>query len=181
MALKKMKKILIKIIAVIIAGLAIGAAGFYFWKDNYVTQADVSTVADGVKKEKNDKALILQAENDAEKEKDRKNEAQIISYIEKNISKITGLRISSAQKLMPIRIWFIDSAKFYVDYKDGKLNLRRILINQLLSGNQASYEVLGYFAPGDNGWVLESGRDIEGTVPARLYEKNEETGEWVIK
>ncbi len=164
-----------------IAGSIIGAAGFYFWKNNYVTRADISAVADNSVKEKGDKALVSQAENDAEKEKKKKNEAQVISYVERNISKITELRIGSARKLTPVRIWFIDGANFYVDYKDSNLILRRILVNQLYRGNQSSYEVLGYFTPGDKGWVLESGRDIEGAIPARLYEKNEETGEWVVK
>lgn len=159
----------------------IGTAGFYFWKGKYVSFADVSMISDAADKEKNDKALILQAKNDAERKKIENNEAQIISYIEKNINKITGLRIASAQKLTPVRIWFIDSVNFYVDYKDSALNLKRILVNQISGGNQLLYEVLGYFAPGDKGWVLESGRDREGAVPVKLYEKNEETGEWIVK
>ncbi len=176
-----MKKVLIKIIFVAATGLIIGSAGFYFWKDRYVSQADTLTTTDSVINEKNNKELILQAESIAEKEKKTKNEAQIIAYIEKNINKITGLRIESAQKLTPVRIWFLDSANFYVDYRESNLNSRRILINQLSSGNQSSYEVLGYFVPGEEGWILESGKDIKGAVPVRLYEKNESTGEWQVK
>lgn len=176
-----MKNILIKISAVAVFGLIAGAAGFYFWKDNYVSQADISIIANSASGEKDSKDSVLQAESNAEKEKNRKNEAQAISYVEKNISKIAGLRINSAQKSVPARIWFIDSANFYVDYKDSALNSRRILINQLSNGSQSDYEVLGYFISGDKGWALESGKDIEGAVPMKLYEKNENTGEWIIK
>ncbi len=176
-----MNKILVKIIVVAITGSIIGAVGFYFWKSNNVSQADTTALADNVKKEDGSKALISQAEKEAEDEKNKKNETQAISYIGKNINKITGLRIEFAQKLTPTRIWFISSMDFYVDYKDSNLNLRRILVRRLSEGDQAAYEVLGYFTPGDNGWTLESGRDIEGAVPIRSYEKNEETGEWAVR
>lgn len=182
----RMKNFFAKIISVIVCGSLIGGTLFYFWKNKYAAPAKVEATAEktgGIKEGENPKSSAENAKQksgEGDKIADGR-QAEIISYIEKNINNLAGQKPSMGGNWHASKIWFIDEKNFYVDYKDDAANLRRILVFQAASGRDAVYEVLGHFAPGDSGWVLESGKDMADKTPFRLYEKNEQIGEWAIK
>lgn len=172
-----MKNFAIKFFIVIIAGILIGGISFYLWESKYALPVQFAAAG---------KTDISQSAKDAEEEANRakileSDRAEIISYVEKNIDKLAGEKPVSGDSWTAVRIWFIDENNFYVDYKDIASNLRRILVFRPVGGKEAIYEVRGRFLPGENGWVLQSGADISGASPVRLYEKSEQDNEWIIK
>jgi hypothetical protein len=172
-----MRNLAVKIFIIIVIGLFIGAVSFYFWKSKYVLPAQFAAA-----EKKDDLENAKDAEEKANRAKAlESNQAEIIGYIEKNIDKLSGEKPVSGDKWSAIRIWFIDDKNFYVDYKDIAFNLRRILVFRPVGGKGAIYEVKGRFLPGENGWILKSGIDISSATPARLYEKSEQSNEWIIK
>lgn len=172
-----MKKIATKIVITIAVGVLIGGISFYLWKSKYVLPVP-SVIAEN----KPDAKSAKEAEEKAISAKiSESNQAEIIGYIEKNIGRLSDEKSVSGTAWTAVKVWFIDDKNFYVDYKDSASNLRRILVFQAVGGKGSIYEVKGRFAPGESGWVLRSGTDMSGAIPARLYEKNEQTGEWIIK
>lgn len=167
-----MRNFTIKIFIVAIAGFLIGSVSFYFWKSRYVLPVPL---------EETKKESDLKSTEDASAKIAAGSQAEIIDYVEKNIDKLSGQPPISGSKWSAVRIWFIDDKNFYIDYKDSASNFRRILVSQIIGGKGAIYEVKGRFVPGENVWILKSGADISGATPVRLYEKNDQTGEWIIK
>ncbi len=172
-----MKKFLIKIIIVLIIGSLAGGSLFYFWKNKYA-HSENQIIAEEEPGEKSEKTDVEKSEGD---KKIFDTRAAIINYAEKNINKISPEKPASGLAWQAIKIWFIDDKNFYADYKDEVSNTRRVLISQSVAGPAAEYEVLGFFVPGKNGWVLKSGKDIGGATFLKLYEKNEQSNEWIIK
>ena len=172
-----MKKFLIKIIIVLITGSLAGGSLFYLWKNKYAFSKDKNIISEdaggGIEK------ADLQKAEDEKKISDGR--AAIINYAEKNINKISPEKAARGLTWRAEKIWFIDDKNFYVDYKDEISTTRRLLIAQSIAGPAAEYEVLGFFIPGENGWVLKFGKDIGSAAPLKLYEKNDENNEWVIK
>lgn len=174
-----MKNFLIKVILVLITGSLAGGSLFYFWKNKYVFSKDQPAIEEVLSgRSKNMDIEKAKAEDD---KKIFDQRAAIINYVEKNINKISSEKPASGLVWRSVKIWFIDDNDFYVDYMDELLNTRRLLISQSFDGPAAEYEVLGFFVPGENGWVLKTGKDIGGTTSLKLYEKNEENNEWVEK
>lgn len=171
-----MNNFAIKIFIAVVLGVLIGGISFYFWKSKYVFPVPEVTA------EKVDLKSGKEAEEAARSAKEAENnQAEIIGYIEKNINKLSGEKPLSGANWTATKIWFIDGNNFYADYRDNASNLRRILVFRPVGGKGAVYEVRGRFAPGEKGWILKSGADISGATPVRLYEKNDQTGEWIIK
>jgi len=173
-----MEKFLLKIIVVIFVGSLIGGAAFYFWKNKYIIPASKEAIG---RSSRNEQKENLATSGSGNKKITNSNEAEIISYIEKNINRLVARGPVVGEKWHPVKIWIIDDKNFYVDYKSDANGLGRILILQLSRGAGASYEVIGHFIPGEKGWILESGKDIASTAPIRLYEKNEQSDEWTVK
>lgn len=173
-----MEKFLLKIIVVIFVGSLIGGATFYFWKNKYIVPVSKEDISRSLKNEQKENSAISGL---GDKKIVNSNEAEIISYIEKNINYLVARGPVVGEKWHPVKIWIIDDKNFYVDYKSDTNGLGRILISQLSRGVGASYEVIGHFIPGEKGWILESGKDIASTTPTRLYEKNEQSDEWTVK
>lgn len=172
-----MNKFLIKIIIVLIAGFSAGGSLFYFWKNKYAfpqNQIIIEKELSG----KGEETDLQKAESD---KKISDGRAAIINYAEKNINKISPEKPVSGLAWQAIKIWFIDDKNFYVDYKDEVSNSRRVLVSQVNAGPAAEYEILGFFVPGENGWILKSGKDIGGETFLKLYEKNEQNNEWTAK
>jgi len=172
-----MKNFAAKIFIVIIAGFLIGGTSFYFWKSKYALPVQFAAAG---------KTDALQSAKDTEEKASlakiqESNQAEIISYVDKNINKLAGEKSASGDNWSAVRIWFIDENNFYVDYKDIASNLRRILVFRPVGGKGAIYEIRGRFLAGENGWVLKSGTDISGASPTRLYEKSGQNNEWIIK
>jgi len=172
-----MKKFLIKIIIVLITGSLAGGSLFYFWKSKYALSKNQAIT-------KGELSNKVENKNLQKPEVDKKipdGRAEIINYAEKNINKISPERPALGLVWQAVKIWFIDDKNFYVDYKDEVSNTRRVLISQSNTGLAAEYKILGFFVPGENGWILKSGKDIAGSAPLKLYEKSEESNEWIIK
>lgn len=172
-----MKKFLIKIIIVLITGSLVGGSLFYFWKSKYALSKD-QVLPDTEISGESRKIDTEKAENE---KKISDGRAAIINYIEKNINKISPEKTVNGLVWRAVKIWFIDDKNFYVDYKDEVSTTRRVLISQSFAGPAAEYEVLGFFIPGENGWVLKTGKDLSGTTSLKLYEKNEQSNEWTAK
>lgn len=172
-----MKKFLIKTIAVLITGSLLGGSLFYFWKNKYAFSKNKI----GAEEKASDKTGKAEAKKEENDKKIPDGKAEIIGYIEKNITKISPQKPLSGLAWKAVKIWFIDDKNFYVDYKDGALNIRRVLVNQSTGGPGAEYEVLGFFVPGESGWTLKSGKDIAGSSFPKLYEKNEQNDEWTVR
>ncbi|MDP3057306.1 MAG: hypothetical protein Q8N37_02175 [bacterium] len=172
-----MKNFLIKIIAVSIIGSLAGGSLFYLWKNKYAFSKDQIIIEE-------DLSNKIEKKDSQKMEDDKKISdgiAAIINYVEKNINKISPEKPASGLTWRSVKIWFIDDKNFYVDYNDEVLNARRVLMSQSVSGPAAEYKVLGFFIPGENGWILKSGKDIGGATSLKLYEKNETSSEWIIK
>lgn len=172
-----MKKFLIKIIIVLVAGSLAGGSLFYFWKSKYVFSRDQIAPEEELSG-RNGKIDREKEENDRKISDGR---AVIINYAEKNINKISPEKPDNGLVWRAVKIWFIDDKNFYVDYRDEVLTTRRVLMSQMFDGPAAEYKILGFFVPGENGWILKTGKDIEGTVSLKLYEKNEQNNEWTVK
>lgn len=172
-----MNKFLVKVIAVLAIGYLAGGSLFYFWKNKYALLGN-PIIKEEELSDNGGKAGLGKAEGD---KKVLDGRAEIINYIENNINKISPEKPASGLAWRAVKIWFIDDKNFYADYKDEVSNTRRALMSQLIAGPAAEYEVLGFFIPGENGWILKSGKDIEGAASLKLYERNEETGEWAVK
>lgn len=172
-----MKKFFKKIIIILIIGSLTGGSLFYFWKNKYAHSKDRIILEDNLIG-KNKKIDLQKAGID---KKISDGRAVIINYIEKNINKISPEKPALGLTWRAVKIWFIDDKNFYVDYKDEVSNTRRMLMSQIIDGPAAEYEILGFFIPGENGWILKSGKDLKSAESLKLYEKNEETNEWVIK
>ncbi len=172
-----MKNFFTKVILILTIGSLFGWSLFCFWKNKYAYSENAFFIEE---KEENKISAEEIQKNLADK-KIHDGRAEIINYIEKNINKISPQKAGSGMLWHPIKIWFIDDKNFYVDYKDDLSNIRRMLIFQFMEGPRAEYEILGFFIPGENGWILKSGKDIEGSSALKLYEKNEETEEWIAK
>lgn len=166
-----------KIIAALVIGSLLGGLIFYFWKNKFVAKKNETMV------EEKTEVTIRKSEalNTDNKKKISGDKEEIINYIEKNINKISPEKPVAGSMWNPIKIWFIDDSNFYVDFRDESLILRRVLLYRSMGGPRAEYEILGFFVPGDSGWVLKSGKDIASSVSLKLYEKNEQSGEWIIK
>ncbi len=172
-----MNKFLIKIIIVIIIGSLTGVSLFYFWKNKFAFSKNEVMV----EKEPDNKIKKKDLQNEENDKKISDTRAVTINYLEKNINKISPEKSTSGLAWHSVKIWFIDDNNFYVDYKDELSSARRVLIFRSNDGLAAEYEVLGFFVPGENGWILKSGKDMEGVTTLKLYERNEETGEWTVK
>ncbi|MBU4339112.1 hypothetical protein KKB43_01240 [Patescibacteria group bacterium] len=172
-----MKKFLIKIIIVLFIGSLAGGSLFYFWKNKYA-HSENQIIAEAELSDKGGKGDLQKPEGD---KKISDTRAAIINYAEKNINKISPEKPSSGLVWRLAKIWFIDDKNFYVDYKDEVSNARRVLMSQANDGPAAEYEILGFFVPGENGWILKSGKDIGEAASLKLYEKNKATGEWTAK
>lgn len=160
-----------------IAGILTGTLAFYAWKDKY--KLNESQIGINAMNSSNAEKI-----DSAKTEADKKifdGRAAIISYIEKNISRLSPERSANNLTWRATKIWFIDEKNFYVDYKDEVSTTRRLLMSQTVDGPAAEYKIIGYFTPGDKGWNLKSGKDAEGAVALKLYEKNEQSNEWVAK
>ena len=88
------------------------------------------------------------------------------------------------------RFWFIkDSNKdFYIEYEDGHI-MARILVEARKiypeysrgENGKLTYEVVGYFEPGENDWILKKGEDKFSGSLLDLYEHSEELDQWLKK
>ncbi len=107
---------------------------------------------------------------------------EIMKDVVLKIGKISPVEPVLGGSWYPIRFWFVkDSDKnFYVEYEDGHI-LRRILLNVEKKGEKLNYKVIGYFEPGESGWLLKSGTDTYFDKNLDLYEHDEESGLWVKK
>ncbi len=63
------------------------------------------------------------------------------------------------------RVWFALDDHAYVEYEDGHA-MRRILVKQI---NDNDFEVLAFFEPGEDDWVLVSGEDTMFGQALDLY------------
>lgn len=80
------------------------------------------------------------------------------------------------------RFWFIKESDkdFYIEYEDGHI-MRRILIEADKKNGKLDYEVVAYFEPGENDWVLKRGEDKFSGSLLDLYEHSEELNQWIKK
>lgn len=172
-----MKKFLIKIVVALVIGSLAGGSLFYLWKNKYAFSKN-QIIPEEELNNKAEEKYLQKAESDKKISDAR---AAIINYAEKNINKISPEKPAFGLVWRIAKIWFIDDKNFYADYKDEVSNTRRLLISQSIAGPAAEYEILGFFVPGESGWVLKSGKDIGSAASLKLYEKNEQTGEWTVK
>ena len=84
------------------------------------------------------------------------------------------------------RFWFEEGASldgevlFYVEYaNEGSNDQHKKLIRRMGPVGEGSYEVAAEFSEGMNEWELESGEDLLFGKDLVLYEKSEETSEWL--
>ena len=67
------------------------------------------------------------------------------------------------------RVWFVSRDYSYVEFTRGRQKARALV--EASGGDLPTFEVSGYFLPGDNDWVLEQGQDRLFTEAAWvLYE-----------
>ena len=106
-----------------------------------------------------------------------------IQAIVNNFESIATQRFEIAGKPQIERFWFVGETDTYVEYRDGK-GFRRMLITfppsvEAAGGATAQYDALGYFVPGENGWILTIGQDkVFGGKQFHLYEFEARRGAW---
>lgn len=99
---------------------------------------------------------------------------EIPLYLEKHLNEIAPEKAPSGQEWKAQEIDLIDDSHFYVTYTSDKVN-RRLLLEKRQSG----WEILGYFKPGKDIWLLASGKDPYFSAPLTIYKKNSE-GQWQL-
>ena len=78
------------------------------------------------------------------------------------------------------RVWFVSREYSYVEFTRGRQKARALV--EASGGDLPTFEVLGYFLPGDNDWVLEQGQDRLFTEAAWvLYEYDATVKDWVLR
>ncbi|OGZ32823.1 MAG: hypothetical protein A2V69_03285 [Candidatus Portnoybacteria bacterium RBG_13_40_8] len=80
------------------------------------------------------------------------------------------------------RFWFIKSSNkdFYIEYEDGHI-MGQILVEAGKKDGKLDYEVVAYFEPGENDWILKQGEDKFRGEILDLYEHSEELNQWIKK
>lgn len=78
------------------------------------------------------------------------------------------------------RFWFADDRNLYVEYEDGHI-MARILVEITGAEEKPEYKVVASFEPGENDWIIKTGKDTMLGKKLDLYEYSETEGEWVKK
>lgn len=78
------------------------------------------------------------------------------------------------------RFWFADDRNLYIEYEDGHI-MGRILVAVSGAEEKPEYKVIGYFEPGENDWILKTGKDTMAGKELDLYEYNTDNKEWAKK
>jgi len=76
------------------------------------------------------------------------------------------------------RFWFADDRNVYIEYEDGHI-MSRILVQISGAEEKPEYKVIASFEPGENDWVLKTGKDTMAGKQLDLYEYNTDNKEWV--
>lgn len=103
---------------------------------------------------------------------------EMMNYISDNIEELSPVEPVLAGQWQVIRFWFVADYDFYVEYEDGHI-LRQIFISARGRDVDVQYNVIAYFEPGENEWVLKKGEDIMYGKETILFERDEETNMWV--
>lgn len=102
---------------------------------------------------------------------------EIITYATANIDELSPVEPVLGGKWQVVRFWFVADYDFYVEYEDGHI-LRQILICARGTDAKPQFNVVAYFEPGENEWLLKKGEDIMYGSETTLYEKDIRTGQW---
>ncbi len=80
------------------------------------------------------------------------------------------------------RFWFIDGFNntFYVEYEDGHIMRKLLLVADMSSGQDVKYTQKAFFEPGESDWILKSGKDLPLGQHFNLYSFNQTAGQWVL-
>ena len=109
-------------------------------------------------------------------------------YVEENISEISPVEAVLGGTWYVSRFWTIDDTgadtdgieRFYVEYEDGHI-MSKILVDVIADEFSIAHEVKAVFEPGEAGWILVEGEDLEVNKEVYLYEKDPGSEQWVKK
>jgi len=107
-------------------------------------------------------------------------------YVQENISEVSPVEAVLGGTWYVTRFWTIagidinDTERFYVEYEDGH-DMRKILVDVMTDEFSISHEVKATFEPGEAGWILIDGEDLEDGKNIYLYEKDSESEKWIKK
>jgi hypothetical protein len=94
------------------------------------------------------------------------------------IAKLSPIKPVLGGKWHVTRFWFIDDRNIYIEYEDGHI-MGRILVLVLGQEERPEYKVVAYFEPGENDWVLKTGEDKMAGRKLSLYEFDESRKLWI--
>ena len=112
---------------------------------------------------------------------------ELSEEIRQNFVRAVESRISELSPIEPVlgghwqisRIWFGSDLEAYVEYDDGHIMRRIILLAKDIE--ISDIEVIAYFESGQDDWELISGQDILFGKNLDLYEYDDKAGTWTKK
>lgn len=152
-------------------------AGFFIWTEKEIFWPEIpETEIEPESKVKESK--MAPAERAEEESQLTLKIEEIMGYVDDNISELSPVKPSSGKEWQVVRFWFVNNYDFYVEYEDGQI-LRQILISARGRDVKPIYNVIAYFEPGENEWILKKGNDIMFGKESILYEKDSQTNKWI--
>jgi len=101
----------------------------------------------------------------------------VMKVLESSLKNVVAQTFPIGEEIQIQRFWFANEGNVYVDYKDDG-QPREVLI-EILNRGRLNFRAVGYFLPGEGGWVLKKGEDKIFANPQRyLYEFNPHEGLW---
>ena len=109
---------------------------------------------------------------------------QAIDYSVKNLDSLSPATPPQYQKWQAQFFWFSPSSgDFYIEYSTPDRSIwQKILVRAQPSKQQISYQTIGYFKSGENGYYLKTGQDtLKNQSKLILYQFNPKTKKWERK
>ncbi len=176
--MKTIWKILIFLLILVI--LCLAWVGSFWLKYKYWPWDDLKRAVENMDENNNS---ISQNSDIPKAEKEIKSELTRQVVMKDLAVKITELSPEKAVlggKWYITRFWFADDKNVYAEYEDGHI-MARILVEISGEDEKPKYKVAAFFEPGENDWILKTGKDTMLGKKLDLYEFDDNKGEWVRK
>ncbi len=183
---KKQKAGRVAVFGVLLAVLILAWIGSYRLKYHTWPWVDIKSAVNNARNNIGENATTTIQNNEAKIEpspEQKKSEAfrqAVMNDLSGKIIQLSPVKPVLGGNWFVDRFWFANDNDVYIEYEDGHI-LARILISVEGQEGNLKYNVVGYFEPGENDWILKQGKDTMLGKRLDLYEFDQVKGQWVKK